>query len=185
MLSYLSLLLLVPSPFFALIPVAPPSASSYIACICGLTERKRAGHEIGERVRGKDLARQPVENILISVAILAHSILLNLAKPPNRNGGVPSEDVNEWTASLFSPDSFNRLSVFDRGESPAQPSRCLLLCQVVCCRTHVAHHGVVCAQVISSSLFGAWCVSDALSNAPHLYILDTCYDVGLMLAICM
>ena len=35
--------------------------------------------------------------------------------PTNRNGGVPSEDVNEWTASLFDPLSVNRLSVFDRG----------------------------------------------------------------------
>ena len=31
------------------------------------------------------------------------------------NGGLPSDDVNEWTASLFDSLSVNRLSVFDRG----------------------------------------------------------------------
>ena len=60
-------------------------------------------------------------NSAVAASYKAHASSLVYLQSQNRNGGVPSEDVNEWTVSLFTPDSVNRLSVFDRGESPAQP----------------------------------------------------------------
>ena len=56
---------------------------------------------------------------------------------------------------------------------PLSPSQ-HLLCQVVCCRTYAAHHGAVCAQVASSSLCGAWCVSDLPPFKYHATMLALC-----------
>ena len=139
----------------------------------GLTERIRAGHSIGKRVRGEDLARQPVENILISepsLHIASFETWLNL---PIGTVAYPRRTSTNGQLRFSRP---TRSTVFQSSTEashlsspPPLPTSQHLLCQLACCRTYVAHHGVVCAQVISSSLFGAWCVSDALSNATHLY----------------
>ena len=160
----------------------PPIASD-------LTDRIGAGQGIGARVRRKNLAQQPVDNFSeCPTTELPHNRCFHIAsfepdlcaKPTNRNGGIPSEDVNEWTASLFAPDSVNRLSVFDRGESPAQASRCLphsTACQLLHLDTHVAcsrSRNYVCA---GSLIIPVWRLV-RIARIPLPCMLDTCYDVA-------
>ena len=52
-------LIFVPEPF-ALIPPSPLYVRPHMLLASGLTERIRDGRGIGVRVRGEDLARQPV-----------------------------------------------------------------------------------------------------------------------------
>eukprot|EP00964_Phaeocystis_antarctica_P043155 scaffold24734_cov61-Phaeocystis_antarctica.AAC.14 len=144
----MSLLLLVPSPFFALIPAAPLRASSYVACIWPDREKQSWPNHRGAC---------PWRRLGAAARTVAYP------RRTSTNGQLRFSRPTRSTAFQSSTEASHLSS------PPPLPTSQHLLCQLACCRTYVAHHGVVCAQVISSSLFGAWCVSDALSNATHLY----------------